>query len=156
MGVPAYYGRPALVAGDPRHTTPATVRAVVVVEYLSGLLLLLAAAVVVGVDRAGLTWPAGIDPGPRVRQAVAERGLPLAGVLAAVGFACLLLARKLRQGRRWSRAVLLALSVVSCAVTIYGLVRGEQVNILLGLTLPVLLVLALCSPSARAWFRWRA
>src|SRR5215475_7496177 len=110
MGVPAYYGRPALVAGYARQSAPASVQVVVFLQILGGLLCLASAALVGAVAGDVVGWPDArwqdaALPGPEVRQAVAERGPAIAIAFALIGLVLLVLAGSLRRGRQWSRVL---------------------------------------------------
>jgi hypothetical protein len=165
MGLPAYYGRPALVAGYFRQSAPVSVQVVVFVQFLAAALCLASAVVVGGVAGGVLHWPDAVQPGPQIRQAVVQRGPAIAIAFGLVGLVFLIVAGSLRRGRQWSRVLMLAVSAATIAATLYTVYRGAQVNAawfwpavpghaMAGLTVPAVLVLALCTRSARSWFRW--
>src|SRR5262245_64342751 len=128
MGLPGYYGRPALVAGYARQSAPASVQVVVFVHLLGAVLCLMSAALVGGVASGVLRWPAAMEPEPEVRQAVAERGPAIALALGVVGLVWLVVASGLRRGWRWSRVLVLVVSGMSIAITLYSAYRGEQLD----------------------------
>ncbi|MBO0867069.1 MAG: hypothetical protein J2P15_00750 [Micromonosporaceae bacterium] len=139
---------------------------VVFVQTLAAVLCLVSAAQVGAVAGGLVGWPAAAEPGPGVRQAVAERGPAIAIALTMLGAVWLVVAGQLRRGRRWSRVVVLMVSAVGFALTSYGAYRrGAQVDTswfrgtfpagaVAGLMVSTLVVIALCTRAARSWFRW--
>jgi hypothetical protein len=63
----------------------------------------------------------------------------------------------LHRGRQWARVFVLAVSAVAASATLYdGLAgSGARVNVLVGLVCPVLYLVLLNTPAARAWFARR-
>jgi len=154
MSYPAYYGTPALVARAHR-SAPPSVHVVALLQYLGGLLTLLAA---IGVAVLTLGGRAAFDRSrvqvpAQVEQGLTGAGLVIAGALAIVAILWLVIARKLQTGEQWARVTVLLLSVLSIAGTAYGVWRFEDQQALPGLVLPLLYVLLLNTRAARSWFR---
>jgi hypothetical protein len=154
MGYPAYYGTPALVA-RPHRSAPPSVHVVALLQYLGGLLTLLAAtgvaALTVGghavLDRRRIQIPADIE------QGVTGAGLVIAGALTIVALLWLVIARKLQTGQQWARITVILLSLLSIAGTAYSAWRLHDQRPLPGLVLPALYLLLLNTRAARSWFR---
>ena len=83
--------------------------------------------------------------------------LPAAGLYGFIGLVVLVIGRKLHRGRQWARVFVLALSAVAASATLYdGLAgTGARTNVLLGFVCPVLYLVLLNTPAARAWFARR-
>jgi hypothetical protein len=155
MSYPAYYGRPAMVAGyRRRRTAPASVQVVAFFQYLGALLTLAAAALAAMIAR-GATRGAPLDRIPdSVRQGVTGTGLVIAITLGVLGLLWLLVARKLQRGRPWARFIVVALSLLSIAGTAYEYWLGRRPDVLFGFALPVLFIILLVTHAARLWFRY--
>jgi hypothetical protein len=153
MSYPAYYGRPATVAGYRRHTAPASVHVVALFQYLGGLATL-AVAALAGLIAAKTTGNMPIDRIPdTVRRGLAGGSLIIAIALFVIAVLWLVIARKLQTGRGWARGTVLVLSALSIAGTLYDFWLGRDPQILAGLALPLLYVLLLNTHAARSWFR---
>jgi hypothetical protein len=132
-----------------RRGAPASVRVLAITQYLAGLALLGAAALITaaafGPDRY---VPAHLPVSP---------DLPAAGLYGFIGLVVLVVGRKLHRGRQWARVFVLALSAVAASATLYdGLAgTGARTNVLLGFVCPVLYLVLLNTPAARAWFARR-
>jgi hypothetical protein len=154
MGFPAYYGTPALVA-RPHRSAPPSVHVVALLQYLGGLLTLLAAigvaALTVGgpavLDRRRIQLPAD------VQQGLTGAGLVIAGALTIVALLWLVIARKLQTGQQWARITVILLSLMSVAGTAYEVWQLHDRRSLPGLALPLLYLLLLNTRAARTWFR---
>jgi hypothetical protein len=154
MGYPAYYGAPALVA-LPHRSAPPSVHVVALLQYLGGLLTLLAAigvaALTIGgqavLDRRRIQLPAD------VQQGLTGAGLVIAGALTIVALLWLVIARKLQTGQQWARITVILLSLMSVAGTAYEVWQLHDRRSLPGLVLPLLYLLLLNTRAARTWFR---
>jgi hypothetical protein len=154
MSYPTYYGYPALVARAHR-SAPPSVHVVALLQYLGGLLTLLAAIAVAvltvggqaALDRRRVQIPADIQ------QGLTGAGFVIAGALAFVAVLWLVIARQLQTGRQWARITVLLLSVLSIAATVYDWYQLHDRELLPGLVLPVLFLLLLNTRAARSWFR---
>jgi hypothetical protein len=156
MGYPAYYGRPAIVAGYRRPTAPPSVHIVALFQYLGGLLTLLAAAAVVVLTVGGRRAfdEQRIQIPDAVQQGLTGLGVVIAVALGIVALLWLVIARKLQTGRQWARITVLVLSLLSVAGTGYDVWRFGDRQALGGLILPVLYLVLLNTRAARSWFRW--
>jgi hypothetical protein len=153
MSRPAYYGRPALVAGYPWHA-PVGVQVVALVQYLGAVLLIAAAGVATLIAR-GVTRYAVVNRIPEpVRHGVAGGGLVIPITLAVLGLFWFVIAHHLELGRQWARATVLILSLLSGAALGYDAWRSRDVDLLLGLALPLLYLMLLNTRAARSWFRY--
>lgn len=154
MSYPAYYGYPALVA-RPHRSAPPSVHVVALLQYLGGLLTLLAAIAVAvltvggraALDQRRVQVPAEIE------QGLTGAGFVIAGALAVVAVLWLVIARQLQTGHQWARITVLLLSVLSVAGTGYDWYQLHDRQLLPGLVLPVLFLLLLNTRAARSWFR---
>jgi hypothetical protein len=153
MSRPAYYGRPALVAGHPWRA-PVGVQAVALVQYLGAVLLIAAAGLATLIAR-GITRYAAVDriPAP-VRHGVAGGGLVIPITLAVLGLFWFVIAHHLELGRQWARTTTLMLSVLSGAALGYDAWLSRDPDLLLGLAVPLLYLLLLNTRAARSWFRY--
>jgi hypothetical protein len=132
-----------------RRSAPAPVHAVALLLYLGGLILF---ALAVVAATGGSLFDQGLDQVPAVGG-----GLPLAAIYGFIGLFMLAIGRKVQRGRGWARVLVILLSLVSVAVTLYTGFRSPDgtSNVLLGLVFPVLYLILLFTPSARSWFRDR-
>ncbi len=155
---PAYYGRPALVAGYRRARAPASVHLVALTQYVIGLAALLAAAGVVLV----LYGHGRIIDEQRMRipQAVLQRivqaqaGVVMAAATGVIALMWLVIARALQRGQQWARVTVVMLSVLTIAGAGYDAWRLRYPPALAGATLPLLYLLLLNTRAARSWFKW--
>jgi hypothetical protein len=135
-----------------RGSAPASVRVLAAAQYLGGLVLLLVAGLIVLVV-AGQGRYAGPVPADWLRS----EGLAAAGVYGFAGLFVLVMGRKLHRGRQWARIFAMAASAVAASATLYdGLAgSGTRTNVLAGLVCPVVYLVLLNTPAARAWFARR-
>jgi len=132
--------------GYVHRSAPASVRTVTIAHYLGGVTLLVLAALMVVATRHGF--------GDTVPELVRTAALPGAAVFAVAGLLVIAIGRKLRRGRQWARVLVLVLSVLSAAGTLYdGLLAAGTRSNAFGLVFPVLYLILLNTPAARAWFR---
>jgi hypothetical protein len=158
VGYPAYYGRPALVAGYRRVTAPFSVHLVALFQYVAGLLVLLGAVgialLLYGHGRIIDEQRIQVPPEVRERIGSGQAGWVMAAGLAIVALMWLVIARSLQRGQQWARITVLALSVLSIVATAYDAWHFQDGQVLVGIVLPVLYVLLLSTRAARSWFRW--
>jgi hypothetical protein len=156
MSYPAYYGAPAMVARSHRGTAPPSVHIVALLQYLSGLVTLLAAAGVAVLTYAGHSAfnERRVQIPAEIEQNLTGAGAVIAGALGVVALLWLVIARKLQRGAQWARVTVLLLSLVSIATTGYEAWVLNDRQLLYGLALPVLYVLLLNTRAARSWFKW--
>jgi hypothetical protein len=154
MSYPGYYGRPAMVARYHRSTAPPSVHIVALLQYLGGLLTLLAAFAVAVLTFAGRRAfdERRIQIPAEVEQGLTGAGAIIAGALAVVALLWLVIARKLQRGRQWARVTVILLSVLSIASTAYEVWRLDDRQLLPGLALPVIYLVLLNTRAARSWF----
>jgi uncharacterized membrane protein YphA (DoxX/SURF4 family) len=131
------------------------VHIVAVLQYISGIVMLLAAVAIVFVTYGSGEIRGNALP-PSVRT-VASAGLAIAALTTVGGLLALMIGRRLQRGKQWARVLMIALSAVSLGANIYALIRTGVADPLSGLVLPILYLLLLNTPPARAFFRhpWR-
>jgi hypothetical protein len=136
-------------AAEKRRSAPAPVHAAALLLYLGGLILFAMAVVAGG---GGSAFGGAFD-----QVAATDGGLPLAAVYVFVGLFTFAMGRKVQRGRGWARGLVVILSLVSIAVTLYTGFNSPDgtSNVLLGLVFPVLYLILLFTPAARSWFRDR-
>ncbi|GIJ52019.1 hypothetical protein Val02_89050 [Virgisporangium aliadipatigenens] len=146
---PGGYGPPPPPPGY--GPAPAAVRIVAWLYYIAGLVLIFGgfAAGVVGVGADDLAASLPFE----VREAVQGYGIAIAALMVFSGFLAIGLGRRLRRGKRWARMFVLVLSVLSLAGTVVSVARTGQGEPLSGVVLPVLNLILLNVPAARAWYR---
>jgi hypothetical protein len=152
---PAYpdpYGAPPPPPAPPR--APVGVHIVAVLQYLTGIVLVLA-AVAIGVvtfndGRIGDTELPG-----SVRGAVTGAGLAIAALCLVAGLIAIAIGRRVHRGRQGARVLVLVLSALSLAMNVYSLVTTGVADPLSGLVLPTLYLVLLNTRAARDWFRYR-
>jgi drug/metabolite transporter (DMT)-like permease len=136
-----------------RRSAPASVHVVAIMQYLGGLVLLVIGAVAAVYALGGERYLAGTSD-TDIAAEVRGIGLAIGAVLVFGGLLSLVIGRKVQRGRQWARVLVLVLSVLSVAGTLYtGLVRGGETNALTGLVVPVLYLVLLNTSAARSWFR---
>jgi len=158
MSYPAYYGRPAMVAGYRRATAPASVHIVALFQYVVGLFALLVATGMVlliygrgqVLDEQRLQIPQAV----KRRIVEGQAGVVMAVALAVVALMWLIVARSLQRGSQWARITVLALCTLSIAGTVYDAWHFRDRQVLVGLAAPLLYLLLLNTRAARSWFRW--
>jgi hypothetical protein len=134
------------------------VHIVALFQYVVGLLVLLGAAGIVVlryghgrvVDENRIQVPAAVRERIDTGQAVWVMAAGL-GILALMW---LIIARSLQRGQQWARMTVLTLAMLSIGATLYEAWRFADQQLLVGLILPLLYVLLLCTRAARSWFRW--
>jgi hypothetical protein len=145
-------------ADEPRpgpRSAPPSVRVAALIGYLTGLTLV-GIGVLAGMVTLGAGGSLAGDRSGLVYGYLREIGLAGGAVRVFAGLVVLVLARKLRRGRRWTRLLVVALSALTVGATLYtGLVGPGDTDALFGLVLPVVYLVLLYLPSARSWFRDR-
>jgi hypothetical protein len=138
----------------PRMRAPLGVHIVAVLQYVTGLVLLLAAlAIGVVTFRDGRVGDTELPES--VRSAVTGMGLAIAAFCAVLGLFALMIGRRLQRGRQWARLLVIVLSALSLAANVYSLVTTGLADPLSGLVLPSLYLVLLNTRAARDWFRYR-
>jgi hypothetical protein len=135
-----------------RHSAPASVHVVAVLQYLVGVAFLLVAGLSALVAFGAGRYNQNLHGADGLLTHI---GLAVAAVLAFVGLLVIGIGRKLQRGRQWARILVLVLSVLSLVGTVYdGLLgTGNQANALGGVVFPVLYLILLNTRAARSWFR---
>ncbi len=139
-----------------RRSAPPSVHTVAIMQYLGGLALLLggAAAMLFALGSGRYLDQGQVSP---IAVDLRDMGLAVGAVLVFGGLLTIAIGRRLQRGRQWARVLVLVLSVLSIATTLYnGLVAQGDTNVLLGLVIPVLYVALLNTSAARSWFRGRS
>jgi hypothetical protein len=147
---PGYYSQypPAYPYPQARTSAPVSVHLAAFVLYLSGLLVLVAAAAVFAVTR-------GAGPNGAVPAEVTRAGLPAAIALGLYALCWLFVGRKVQRGRQWARVLVLTLSVLSVAGGVLEVLHSGASGLAVGqFVVPVLLVVLLNTTAARSWFRY--
>ena len=153
MSRSAYYGRTAAQARYRRHRAPPSVRVVALLQYLNGLLIL-AATAVVAMIAYGVTGNPVVDRVPdEVRRGLGAGSAVIAGTLAVLGLFWLVIARALSRGRQWARTTVLVLSLLAVAAALYLAGLRHDPWVLAGVVPPGLYAVLLCTEAARSWFR---
>jgi hypothetical protein len=158
VSYPAYYGRPALVSGYRRATAPGSVHVVALIQYVVGLLTLLAATGVVlliyGRGRVLDEQRVRIPETLRRRIEEGQAGLVMAIGMTVIALMWLIIARSLQRGGQWARITVLMLSVLGIAGVGWNVWHYRSATIAAGAALPLLYLLLLNTRAARSWFRW--
>lgn len=138
-----------------RLSAPVSVHIVAILQYLGGLLGLLAAGLI------ALAWSTGGetlgDPSlpAQVRGAGTSSGLVLAAVVAIGSLVAMVIGRKLQRGRQWARVVVLLLCTLNLLGTLYTafVLDLRPAGVAAGVG-PALYLLLLNTSAARSWFRY--
>jgi hypothetical protein len=138
----------------PRRRAPLGVHIVAVLQYLTGLVLLLA-AVAIGLVTFHQGRIGDTELPESVRSAVTGAGVAIAAFCAVLGLLALLIGRRIHRGRQWARVLLIVLSGVSLGANVYSLFTTGLADPLSGLVLPSLYLVLLNTRPARDWFRYR-
>jgi hypothetical protein len=139
-----------------RRSAPPSVHVVAVLQYLGGALLLVGAAAIALVTYGGNRYQWESNLPDVTRNLLTGTGIAVAAVLAFVGLFTIVVGRRLQRGRQWARVLVIVLSLLGVAATLYnGIVAVRDTNALYGLVFPVLYLLLLNTRAARSWFRAR-
>lgn len=150
---PDFYGPPP--PAPPQYGmrgAPAGVHIVAIMQYVTGLVLILAAGVI-GVLKFNDGRIGDTQVPESIRGAVTGFGLPIAALGLIAGFIAISIGRRIHSGRRGARILVIVLSAVSLGLNIYTLVTKGAADPLSGLVLPVIYLVLLNTPPVRAWFR---
>lgn len=150
---PDYYGGPP--PAPPQYglrAAPVGVHIVAVLQYVTGVVLILAAGVI-GVITFNDGRIGDTSVPESIRGAVTGMGLAIAALALVAGFIALSIGRRLHRGRRGARLLVLVLSAVSLGINVYTLVTTGVADPLSGLVLPTIYLVLLNTPPVRAWFR---
>jgi hypothetical protein len=133
---------------------PVGVHIVAVLQYVTGLVLLLA-AVAIGLVTFHEGRVGDTELPESVRSAVTGAGIAIAAFCTVAGLFALMIGRRLQRGRQWARVLVIALSALSLAANVYTLVTTGLADPLSGLVLPSLYLALLNTRAAREFFRYR-
>jgi len=150
---PDYYGPPP--PPPPQYGmrgAPAGVHIVAIMQYLTGLVLILAAGII-GVLKFNDGRIGDTEVPESIRGAVTGFGLPIAALALVAGFVVLSIGRRIHRGRRGARLLVIVLSALSLGINVYTLVTKGVADPLSGLVLPTIYLVLLNTPPVRAWFR---
>jgi hypothetical protein len=131
---------------------PVGVHIVAVMQYVTGVVLILAAGVI-GVITFNDGRIGDSTVPESIRGAVTGAGLAIAALALVAGFIALSIGRRIHRGRRGARILVIVLSAVSLGINVYTLVTRGVADPLSGLVLPTLYLVLLNTPPVRAWFR---
>ena len=148
---PTGYGYPPMA--PPRRRTPAEVHVCAALLYATGAVTL-AAGLVVGIASVSTDALASVALPVVDARAAAGVGVAIGVLMVVIGFATLVVARKVQRGRQWARVLVQVLSGLSLAATVAALVGEGQPDALTGFVLPVLCLILLNLPAVRDWFRY--
>lgn len=150
---PGYYGPPPPPPPPPGlRNAPAGVHIVAIMQYVTGLVLILAAGVI-GVLKFNDGRIGDTEVPESIRGAVTGFGLPIAALALVAGFIALSIGRRIHRGRRGARMLVIVLSALSLGINVYTLVTKGVADPLSGLVLPTIYLVLLNTPPVRAWFR---
>jgi hypothetical protein len=131
---------------------PAGVHIVAIMQYVTGVVLLLTAAVI-GVITFNDGRVGGSEVPESIRGAVTGFGLAIAAFCLVAGFIALSIGRRIHRGRRGARILVIVLSAVSLGINVYTLVTQGVADPLSGLVLPTIYLVLLNTTPVRAYFR---
>jgi hypothetical protein len=149
---PDPYGPPPPPPAPPR--APVGVHIVAVMQYLTGVVLLLA-AVAIGVVTFNDGRIGDTELPESVRGAVTGAGIAIAALALVAGLIAIAIGRRVHRGKQWARVLVLILSALSLAANVYSVVTTGVADPLSGLVLPTLYLVLLNTRAARDWFRYR-
>jgi hypothetical protein len=150
---PDYYlGPPPPPPGYGAGGRPVGVHIVAIMQYITGIVLILAAGVI-GVITFNDGRIGSTQVPESVRGAVTGAGIAIAALALVAGFIALSIGRRIHRGRRGARILVIVLSAVSLGINVYTLVTQGAADPLSGLVLPTLYLVLLNTPPVRAYFR---
>jgi len=149
---PDPYGPPPPPPAPPR--APVGVHIVAIMQYLTGLVLVLA-AVAIGIVTFNEGRVGDTELPDSVRGAVTGAGLAIAALALVCGLIAISIGLRVHRGKQWARVLVLILSALSLATNVYTLVTTGVADPLTGLVLPILYLVLLNTRAARDWFRYR-
>lgn len=158
-GQPEYGGYPADPYGPPPPPpapprAPVGVHIVAVMQYLTGIVLILA-SVAIGIVTFNEGRIGDTELPESVRGAVTGAGIAIAALTLVAGLVAISIGRRVHRGKQWARVLVLILSALSLAANVYSLVTTGVADPLSGLVLPTLYLVLLNTRAARDWFRYR-
>jgi hypothetical protein len=130
------------------------VHIVAVMQYLTGIVLILA-AVAIGIVTFNDGRVGDTELPESVRGALTGAGIAIAALALVAGLIAIAIGRRVHRGKQWARVLVLILSAVSLAANVYTLVTTGVADPLSGLVLPTLYLVLLNTRAARDWFRYR-
>jgi hypothetical protein len=149
---PGPYGPPPPPPAPPR--APVGVHIVAIMQYLTGIVLVLA-AVAIGIVTFNEGRIGDTELPESVRGAVTGAGIAIAALALVAGLIAISIGRRVHRGKQWARVLVLILSALSLATNVYALVTTGAADPLTGLVLPILYLYLLNTRPAREWFRYR-
>lgn len=149
---PGFYGPPPAPPRYGLRGAPAGVHIVAIMQYLTGIVLILAAGAI-GV----ITFNDGRIGDTSVPKSISGvltgAGLAIAALALVAGFIALSIGRRIHRGRRGARLLVIVLSAVSLGLNVWSLVVNGAADPLSGLVLPTIYLVLLNTPPVRAYFR---
>ncbi|WP_433086375.1 hypothetical protein ACQP1P_13070 [Dactylosporangium sp. CA-052675] len=143
-----------------RTTAPISLHIVAIFQYLGGVLMLGAAALLaLAAARIAPAWDLrmGGDTFTTRPEALTVATYTVIGTAALMGLVAIVLGRKLQNGRNWVRVLLTLLNGLSVLGGVYqGYVTGAPyAATLMSVAFPLLFVILLNTRAARGWCRYR-
>jgi hypothetical protein len=143
-----------------RSTAPISLHIVAIFQYLGGVLMLGAAALLaLAAARVTPKWdlPAGNSVYTTRPETLTLATYVVIGTIALFGLIALVLGRKLQNGRNWVRVLLTLLNGLSVAGGVYqGYTAGAPyATTLMSVAFPLLFVILLNTRAARNWCHYR-
>ncbi|MFI5909692.1 hypothetical protein [Dactylosporangium sp. NPDC051541] len=154
----AYAYQPQQAYHPYRSTAPISLHVVAIFQYLGGVLLLGAAALMaLAAARVGPAVELPTGNGMFTARTFTTAGYVVAGTVALFGLIALVLGRKLQNGRNWVRVLLTLLNGLSVAGGVYqGYITGAPyAATLVSVAFPLLFVILLNTRAARGWCHYR-
>ena len=151
-GYPPDPYRPPPPPAPPR--APVGVHIVAVLQYVTGIVLILA-AVAIGIVTFNEGRVGDTELPESVRGAVTGAGIAIAALALVAGLIAISIGRRVHRGRQGARVLVLVLSALSLAANVYTLITTGVADPLSGLVLPTLYLVLLNTRAARDWFRYR-
>jgi hypothetical protein len=139
-----------------RTTAPISLHLVAVAQYLGGLVIL-AATAVLGLAALDLfprlTYSVGNDTWTNRPANLTPAVAIVCGVFFLVGVIALVLGRKLQRGRNWARLVLITLNALSVGGAAWQAFTHAVplASALVAMALPALFLILLNTSAARSW-----
>jgi hypothetical protein len=156
----AYQPQQAWHSSPVRTTAPISLHIVAIFQYLGGLLVLGAAALMaLALANVAPRWNfnAGNDVFTTRPQVSTTATYVVIGIVALIGLTAVVLGRKVQRGRNWARILLTLLNVLSIAGGVWqGYTTGAAyAATLMSIAFPLLFVVLLNTRAARNWCHYR-
>jgi hypothetical protein len=156
----AYQPQQAWHSNPVRTTAPISLHIVAIFQYLGGLLVLGAAALMaLALANVAPRWnfSAGNDVFTTRPQVITTATYVVIGIVALIGLTAVVLGRKVQRGRNWARILLTLLNVLSIAGGVWqGYTTGAAyAATLMSIAFPLLFVVLLNTRAARNWCHYR-